>query len=136
MAAHHTTVDEYVASLSDAVRSTFEQLVSTIRTALPNAEETIRYQMPTFGLNGRSLVHLAAWKHHIGMYPMPAIPPDDEPLEQRVAPYRTAKGTGRFPLAQPFPYDLIERLVTLLADQRRDDHLVKPSATDLRTEQP
>jgi len=73
--------------------------------------------MPTVVLDGRSLVHYAAWKHHIGFYPLPA---SDGVLEQELAPYATAKGTGRFPIRDPMPLDLISRLVSLLVQQRAD----------------
>jgi uncharacterized protein YdhG (YjbR/CyaY superfamily) len=60
-------------------------------------------------------VYFAAWKHHIAVYPLPEV---DEALDQELAPYRAAKGTARFPLSKPIPYDLIERLAALLVAQR------------------
>ena len=73
--------------------------------------------MPTITLNGESLVYFAAWKHHIGLYP---IPPADGALERELAPYRAAKDTVRLPLRQPIPYDLIERVTALLVKNRVD----------------
>ena len=55
--------------------------------------------------------YVGAWKHHIGLYPIPALPPD---LEANVAPYRTKIDTVRFSYKQPIPYDVIERLIDAL----------------------
>lgn len=109
-------VDDYLNSFPDDVRLILLKVRATILAAVPAAEETIKYQMPTITLQGRSLVHFAAWKHHIGLYPLPRT---DGDLQQELAPYRTEKGIGRFPLQEPMPYDLIERLVLLLADQNQ-----------------
>ena len=82
---------------------------------MPEAAETISYQIPTFTLDGSAFVYVAGWKHHIAVYP---IPSGDAAFEQELAPYRAAKGTLKFPLTQPIPYDLIERVAVLLAAQR------------------
>jgi uncharacterized protein YdhG (YjbR/CyaY superfamily) len=109
------TIDEYVSTFPDDVRAILQKVRSTVQKAVPGAGETIKYGMPTITLNGQSLVHFAAWKHHIGFYPLPDT---DEALEQEVAPYRGTASTGNFPLNKPIPYDLIERLVELLVHQR------------------
>ncbi len=95
-----------------------EQVRSAIRSAAPGAGERISYQMPTITLNGRDLVYFAAWKHHIALYP---IPDADEAFEREVAPYRAAKGTLRFPLGKPVPYDFIHRLAVLRVKQQADN---------------
>jgi uncharacterized protein YdhG (YjbR/CyaY superfamily) len=110
-----TSVDDYVASCPDDVQEILSRIRATVRSVLPDAEERISYQMPTITLDGRALVHFAAWKHHIGLYPLPEV---DHELQAELAPYETGKGTARFPLNRPVPYDLIEKLVTRLADQR------------------
>jgi uncharacterized protein YdhG (YjbR/CyaY superfamily) len=115
MPASHPSVDAYVDALPDAVRPVFEQVRRAVREALPGAGETISYQMPTFTLGGRSVVHVAAWKHHLAVYPVPA---GDPAFERELAPYRAAEGTLRFPLKQPIPVDLIARVAALLAEQR------------------
>ncbi|MEC4019445.1 iron chaperone [Streptomyces sp. H27-D2] len=132
MADHFATVDDYISSCPDDVQVILEQLRRTIRKAVPGVDETISYQMPTFTLNGRKVVHLAAWKHHIGIYPAPA-PSADAAFERELAPYRAAEGTLRFPLQQPMPYDLIERLVVLLAEQRSAVHHRPGRPADRRT---
>jgi uncharacterized protein YdhG (YjbR/CyaY superfamily) len=83
--------------------------------AVPEVGETISYGIPTMTLHGKHLVYFGAWKHHIAVYPIPAA---DVAFEQEIAPYRAGQGTLRFPLRKPIPYDLIQRLATLLAEQR------------------
>ncbi|MGW7685573.1 iron chaperone [Kribbella sp. NPDC054772] len=73
----------------------------------PGAGEKISYQIPTITLDGTALVHFSGWKSHIALYP---IPPADEPLTAALEPYRSGKGTLKFPLTQPIPYALITRI--------------------------
>lgn len=114
MTTQFATVDDYISSKPAAVQTILERVRQTIRSAAPGAGERISYQMPTITLNGRDLVYFAAWKHHIAVYP---IPDGDAALERELAPYRAAKGTLRFPLAKPVPYDLIHRLAALRVEQ-------------------
>lgn len=117
MADQFATIDDYINSFPEDVQVILEKVRRTIRKVVPGAGETISYQIPTITLNGKYVVYFAAWKHHISVYPLPAT---DEALEQELAPYRAGKGTARFPLREPIPYDLIERLVALLVKQRTD----------------
>ena len=73
------------------------------------------YQMPTFTLGGKHLVYVAAWKRHISVYP---VPTGEAAFERDIAPYRAAKGTLRFPLNEPIPYDLIDRVMAQLVVSR------------------
>jgi uncharacterized protein YdhG (YjbR/CyaY superfamily) len=111
------TIDDYISTFPEDVQVILEQIRRTIRHAAPAVEETISYQMPTLTLDGKDLVHFAAWKHHISLYPVPA---GDETFAREIAPYKAAKGTVRFPLRQPIPYDLIARLVAFRAQERLD----------------
>ena len=115
MAEQFATVNQYIGSFPEEVQTVLQEVRRKIRNVAPEAVETISYQMPTMTLNGKRLVHFAAWKDHISLYPVPAV---DEAFEQELAPYLAGKGTVRFPLRRPIPYDLIERLVMLLAQQR------------------
>jgi len=118
MAMSRTTpgsVDEYIAAFSPEVQAILERIRQTARTAAPEAEETISYQMPTLKQGG-VLVHFAAFKNHIGLYPPVS---GDADLEKAVAPYAGEKGNLKFPLDQPIPYDLIERIVKLRVEQNR-----------------
>ena len=117
MAGKFATIDDYISSFPEDVQIILERVRLTIRKAVPAAGETSSYQMPTITLNGESFMYFAAWKHHVGLYP---IPPAGEALERELAPYRAAKDTVRLPLRQPIPYDLIERLAALLVKNRVD----------------
>lgn len=116
VAGKFATIDDYFASLPEDVRVVMEEVRRTIRNAVPAPGETISYQMPTITIRGESLVHFAAWKQHIGLYP--PVPDTDEEFERELAPYRGPKGNLRFPLAEPIPHDLIERVVARLITER------------------
>jgi uncharacterized protein YdhG (YjbR/CyaY superfamily) len=100
-------IDEYIAGFSPEVQAILEKIRLTIRQAAPGAQEKISYQMPTFTLNG-NLVHFAAFKHHIGFYP---VPTGIAKFKKELAIYKTAKGSVQFPLDQPIPYGLISKIV-------------------------
>jgi uncharacterized protein YdhG (YjbR/CyaY superfamily) len=101
------TIEEYIASFPPDVRPILEQVRATIRKAAPEAQETIKYQMPTYTLKG-NLIYFAAYKNHISVYPAPR---GSKEFEKELAQYQGGKGTVRFPLAQPIPFDLIRRIV-------------------------
>ena len=101
-------IDEYIAGFPGDVQKILEKIRRTIRKAAPDAEETISYQIPTFTLKGRYLVYFAAYKKHIGLYPAPR---GSEKFKQELSAYEGGKGTVRFPLDKPIPFDLISRIV-------------------------
>ena len=72
-----TTADEYAASFSSHVQEALKTLREVIYTTIPDATETIRYAMPAVMLNGRYVLHYAAWKHHIGLYPIHRVGPGE-----------------------------------------------------------
>jgi uncharacterized protein YdhG (YjbR/CyaY superfamily) len=115
MADKPETIDAYVAAQSPGAQAVLGELIDRIRRSVPEAEETISYDIPTFKLNGKSFVHIAAWKKHISIYP---IPDGDARFEQGIAPYRAGKGTLQFPMGEPLPHDLIDEVVRLLVAQR------------------
>jgi len=115
VAAQFANIDDYIRSFPEDVQTILEEVRRTIRRAAPTADETISYGIPTFAIHGKAVVHFAAWQHHIGLYPVPTA---DAAFEREIAAYRAGKGTLRFPLQQPIPYGLIERLVKLLIEQR------------------
>ena len=94
----------------------------TIRKAAPEAQETIKYKMPTFTLKG-NLIYFAAYKKHISIYPVPS---GSESFNKEIAVYRAEKSTVRFPLDKPIPYDLIDQMVRL----RVQDNLSRAAAKE------
>ena len=101
------TIDAYIAGYPKDVQQLLQKVRSTIKKAAPDAQETIKYGIPTFTLNG-NLVHFGGYKQHIGFYPAPA---GIEEFKKELAPYAGGKGTVKFPLDQPIPFGLITRIV-------------------------
>ncbi len=101
------SIDEYIVTFPEEVQKKLEELRAVIKAAAPDAEEKISYQMPTFALKG-NLVHFAAYKNHIGFYPTPS---GIEEFKDELSAYEGAKGSIRFPLDKPIPYDLIAKIV-------------------------
>lgn len=113
-------IDEYVAGFPEDVQELLEKVRATIREAAPDAEEAIKYQIPTFTLNG-NLVHFAAFKNHIGFYPAPR---GIEAFKDELSAYKGAKGSVQFPFGEPIPYELIGRIVRF----RVQENLAKAEA--------
>jgi uncharacterized protein YdhG (YjbR/CyaY superfamily) len=107
------TIDEYISDYPKNVQVLLQKLRQTIKKAAPQAEETIGYGIPTFKLHG-NLVHFGAFKTHIGFYPAPR---GIEAFEKELAPYRGGKGTIKFPLDKPIPYDLVTKIVAFRAKE-------------------
>lgn len=103
----YSSIDEYIAEFPQATRVLLEQIRRIIRNVAPDAVETISYQMPTFKLK-KNLVHFAAFKSHIGFYP---LPDGIENFKEEFSRYKSGKGSIQFPLDEPLPVDLIERIV-------------------------
>jgi len=108
-----TDIDGYILMYPADVQAVLKKVRETIRNAAPDAEEVISYQMPAFKQHG-ILVYYAAWKKHIGLYPPIS---GDKSLEKAVARYAGPKGNLQFPLDEPIPYELIERIVKLRVKQ-------------------
>jgi uncharacterized protein YdhG (YjbR/CyaY superfamily) len=100
------TIDEYIKAFPKDVQSVLEKIRQSIRKAVPEAEETISYRMPTFKLKGRVLVYFAAFRRHIGLFP-----PAPREFKNEVSKYEGPKGNLKFPTDEPIPYDLITRIV-------------------------
>jgi uncharacterized protein YdhG (YjbR/CyaY superfamily) len=109
------SVDDYIASQPQAVQGVLSSLRRTIREALPGAEESISYQIPTYKLNGDTVLCFAGWKQHYSLYPV-----SDHvvaALGGDLGAYRVNKATVRFPLAEPVPVKLIERIAKFRAKE-------------------
>lgn len=115
------TVDEYIAAFPRDVQDILKQVRATIKKAAPDAEETIKYRIPTFVLNG-NLVHFAAFKNHIGFYPTPS---GIEAFKRETAEYKFAKGSVQFPIGKPMPLGLIEAIVKFRVAEVKKKSAVK-----------
>jgi uncharacterized protein YdhG (YjbR/CyaY superfamily) len=101
------TIDEYIETFPPEIQKTLQEIRNFIKTELPQASEKISYGMPTFYLNG-NLVHFAAFKNHYGFFPSPS---GIDAFEEELAPYRSGKGTLRFPFDKPIPWDIIKKVI-------------------------
>ncbi|MGH7712858.1 MAG: iron chaperone [Gemmatimonadaceae bacterium] len=125
------SVDEYIARQPDDVQATLQHVRRSIRKALPDAEEVMSYQMPTYKLHGGYVIYFAAWKQHYSLYPatreLIAVFKDD------LAQYEVQKGTIRFPFSQAVPARLIERIAKFLAREAAERARAKRSKSKRRT---
>jgi len=110
------TIDDYISGFPMETQKILEQIRLTVKKAAPDSVETIKYSMPTFTLKG-NLIHFAAYKNHIGLYPAPT---GDEGLTEELSVYKAEKSTLRFPINRPIPYDLINRIVKLRVRQQME----------------
>jgi uncharacterized protein YdhG (YjbR/CyaY superfamily) len=115
MAAKPTTVDEYLAQFPDEARTILEKVREAVRTAVPDAEESISYGIPTFRQSGHLVIYFGGWKTHVGVYP---VSRGDDDYESAVGPYRAATDSLHFAYSKPVPYELIERVARAEAARR------------------
>jgi uncharacterized protein YdhG (YjbR/CyaY superfamily) len=101
------TIDEYIGEQSHEVQPLLQKIRETIRAAAPDAAEKISWNMPTFW-RGENLIHFAANKKHIGIYPGGQAV---GVFAERLTDYKTSKGAIQFPLNKPIDYELIADIV-------------------------
>jgi len=109
------SVDEYIASQPEITQPILKRVRNAIRKAVPAAEEVISYHMPTYKLRGDRMLYFAAWKQHYSLYP--ATERLVTQFKDALASYEIGKGTVRFPLSQPVPVNLIERIAKFRAKE-------------------
>ena len=115
-------IDEYISGFPPDIQSLLHQIRAAIRKVTPDAEEAIKYAIPTFVLNGKNLVHFAAFKNHIGFYPTPA---GIESFEKELSKYKQGKGSVQFPLDQPMPLKLISEIVKFNVARNKESAVKK-----------
>jgi uncharacterized protein YdhG (YjbR/CyaY superfamily) len=113
MTASNNDIDTYIKGFPKEIRELLIQVRKCIKESAPGAEESIKYGIPTFTLKG-NLVHFAGFKGHIGFYPAPSA---IIAFKDELSNYKTARGTVQFPLDQPIPFDLIERMVAFRVEE-------------------
>lgn len=102
------SIDECIATYPLATQKLMKQVRATIRKAAPKAEEYIGYGMPAYKLNGKPLVYFSGYKNHIGFY---ATPTGHKEFKAELSKYKQGKGSVQFPIDEPLPLKLIERIV-------------------------
>lgn len=116
------SIDEYIAGFPEEVQKILEQVRATIKEAAPEAQETIKYAIPTFTFRG-NLVHFAAFKNHVGFYPAPT---GMEAFKQDFSGLKTGKGSVQFPLDKPMPLALITKIVKWRVKEHLEKAQKKP----------
>ena len=129
-----TDVDDYLAAQPEAARAALELVRGAIRRALPEAEERISYQIPSYRLAGRAVLHFGGWKRHYALYP--ASERVVATFESALEPYSITKGTIRFPLGEPVPVDLIEGIAKLRAEEVAERKKTTPGVAERKLTTP
>lgn len=111
MAQHYESIDAYIKTFPRDIQQKLQDIRQTIKQAAPGASEAISYDMPTFKLNNKNLIHFAAWKDHLAVYPTPNVTEAPE-FAQDLAGYTTTKGSVHLALDKPVPHALITKMVT------------------------
>ena len=109
------TIDEYIKQFPVEVQDILHKLRLIIREEVPEAEETISYQMPAFSLNG-ILVYFAAWKNHIGFYPTAS---GMNAFKEELKEFKVTKGSIHFPFTKPLPKELIRKIVRFRIEENK-----------------
>jgi uncharacterized protein YdhG (YjbR/CyaY superfamily) len=109
-------IDEYIAGFPEDIQSILQKIRGIIGAAAPDAEEAIKYGIPTFVLSG-NLAHFAAFERHIGFYPTPS---GIEKFKDELSEYHFAKGSVQFPLDQSVPFSLIRKIVKFRVKETRE----------------
>lgn len=111
----YKTIDEYILLFPDDVQEKLQTLRQVIKEAAPDAIEKISWQMPTFYQHG-NLVHFAAHKKHIGLYPGDS---GIKAFEHMLTEYKSSKGAVQFPLDKVLPYDLVREIVLFRVNENK-----------------
>lgn len=100
-------VDDYISWFPEETQKLLCEIRNTIKTNAPQAEETISYNIPAYKLNG-ILLYFAGFQKHVSIYPAPR---EEALFKDELQHYKGGKGTLQFPIHQPLPLDLIQRIV-------------------------
>ncbi len=125
-----TSVDEYIASHPDSVQRVLKRVRSTIKKAVPGAEELISYRIPTYKLQGRVVIYFAGWSGHYALYPSSTRLV--AAFKDELAPYEVSKGTIRFSLSEPIPVKLIEGIAKFRAKEAVEHDKAKAASRKKR----
>ncbi|MGA9475336.1 MAG: DUF1801 domain-containing protein [Terriglobales bacterium] len=128
--ANFTNVDEYISAQPETAQGVLQRVRSTLRKALPGAEEVISYKIPAYRQHGEIVLYFAGWKEHYSLYP--AGEHLVAAFKDQLASYKVSKGTIRFPISEPVPMKLIERIAKFRADDAARREKQKPGTLGKR----
>jgi uncharacterized protein YdhG (YjbR/CyaY superfamily) len=123
-----SNIDEYISGFPEDIRQKLEKIRQVIKEAAPGAREAISYGMPALRLNG-TLVYFAAFKDHIGFFPTSS---GIDAFKRELSTYSTSKGTIRFPLDKPIPFDLIKKIAAFRVQEALSKNKKKKSGETSR----
>lgn len=109
-AAKATPIDDYISDFPEDAQAALRDVRRTLAAAMPDAEESISYRIPTFKRDGSPVAYFAGFKKHVSVYPLLAEPG----FEDEVATYRSGRATVKFPLNAPMPLPLIARIAAFM----------------------
>lgn len=134
MKTNIASVDDCIATFPASTQKLMKQVRAAIKKAAPKAEESISYGMPAYKLNGKALVYFSGYKNHIGFY---ATPTGHREFKAELAKYKQGKGSVQFPIDEPMPLKLIERIVKFrVAQNNMMTKPVKAKAAKAKTVKP
>jgi uncharacterized protein YdhG (YjbR/CyaY superfamily) len=108
MAPTAASIDEYIATFPAATQEVLQELRRRVHAAVPDAEERISYQIPTFAVDGQYVIYVAGWKNHVSIYP---VPEGHAERDAELAPYLSGQGTVKLPLSKDIPWDVVDRAI-------------------------
>jgi uncharacterized protein YdhG (YjbR/CyaY superfamily) len=126
---NYQSIDEYIGTFPDDIQSRLESMRQIIKSVIPGAVETISYQIPTFKINNKNIVHFSAYKKHIGLYPGPSA---IEHFKEELSQYKWSKGAVQFPLDNPIPSELVKKIVIFGARENQSHTKNTRSTLSLR----
>ena len=113
------SVDEYIKSFPPAIQLLLDDIRMVIIKNAPTVVESISYGMPAYKTFGKPLVYFAGFKNHIGFY---ATPTGHAAFTGALSKYKQGKGSVQFPINQPIPYNLIEKIVLFRVDENEQKY--------------
>lgn len=101
-------IGQYISGFSPEIQEKLKIIRELVHNSVPEAVETISYQMPAFKYKGKMLVYFAAFKNHIGFY---ATPESNLAFKEELSEYKTSKGTIQLPYNKPVPTELLRKII-------------------------
>lgn len=112
----YTNIDEYIKNFPKETQEILQKIRKIITEQVPNFEETISYGIPTIKYKSKYVLYFAAFSKHVSVYPISGAM--EEKYAEEIKKYRAGRGTLRFPLDKPIPYDFIKKIAKVRAKER------------------